>query len=1351
MGQTHSHFDSRLFRSSRRSSSLSSLPTSSYYGKRRDKLAIKVTKKTGTVMVDEGNHPDLTVVEIIELCNVLNAVPYCRFPRLWLRAKKIDDAGCEALMSFLQTNITMKKMNISYNHITDVGARFISEALSKNNTLLYLDLSENSIGSQGIKEIMRGISRKNCVLHTLVLSGNEISGGEGAKSIAKALMKNTSLTELFLGWTSLEDEGIQRIMTAMLSCEYSLKGLSLYNNYISEQGCVAIAEMLSYDTALTYLDLSDNPDIGREGMRKICDSLQNNIHLKRLNVSQINLDETDDIAEMLCHNNTLTELNLSQNRINDAGMDIISKSLETNKTLQTLNLLLNMVGDASAKGIATMLHENNSLKQLNLSGNKIREEGAEVFIKVLAKNTKVDICLVRNEGIPKNKHEVINVLSKRNQRLRDERGTRVGKVLPDVQLSVAVNNAQLGFNLNYSSLTHEQTITFERENSLVAQHKMKHNRRTRIAVVGHAGAGKTTLISHLLHQSITQTKPTEVVEVTEHQIHQIKVDIWDFGGHESYNSTHPIFLSGTENAFYLLVWNARTETWNTIQEWINLLSSLYSSRMGSEAKGVQVVLVATHLDEVRDREKEVREKLKHYKSEHSKHRVQIKEYFLVENKGNKRGIKELDEYIKEEMNNKQGEYHAEPRIYSKILKMIQNNAKGDNMSICDKSQVIETIDRQLRDKKQPGLVEEVIQYYHCLGIMLNFQPRNDSTSPIATTTIINLNQILIPDAGIMIKIIRSLINSQNRKVQNGIISTNDLAAQWKQLFGMSKCEVDKTKAVLLSLGLLFPLLKPGDVTVKFNVIPLRLNLSEPGDEYSEQELFLKQNNNNNNQNNSKILIRSIKTNEMIIDGIIGKCIAHLWEHVTVFWRAGAVFIKYDHNGEETIVRMWIAQQAKNTIQIVAKGKDRLEMICKVTDAVDLLLSENFNHYYQYSNCKALPSGETSFNDTITTPTNSMTVTIIQNQLRTKIIEYKSWCGECYKRGESHCWNRSAIDTRIINGKWKVSCDDCDSSDITVFDLGWKIGALYSAYLLNDKARHKSGLTRQDVLGNFKYFPMQDFATFEQMQRLLHLTQQNKLKMKDFTWLKRLGSGAEGIVYLCKYNSSNPNPNSNSNSSNPNKHFGGFLCAIKVSNSWGGNNNRHLLLAKLESEVSIQSTLSSSLLPGKLSNVSRILTYFVDELIPDLPDWDVETIKPRTLVQNIVMDVFDSNFLKFFTHSSSHLVKKHKNRPHHTTSHFQDFQDKNHFKIVILQILKSLEELGKAKIVHGDVKKENILISKSSMYAVLSDFGTAKNLKHTDFMWSTEDGWGSPSGIPPELRKFIEKNLQMEKNVTSGGF
>lgn len=77
-------------------------------------------------------------------------------------------------------------------------------------------------------------------------------------------------------------------------------------------------------------------------------------------------------------NETLEDLDLSPNSIDNDGVAAIAGALAANGSLRRLNLAANRVGDVGAAALAEMLRSNGALEELDLSSNEIEYDGAHV-------------------------------------------------------------------------------------------------------------------------------------------------------------------------------------------------------------------------------------------------------------------------------------------------------------------------------------------------------------------------------------------------------------------------------------------------------------------------------------------------------------------------------------------------------------------------------------------------------------------------------------------------------------------------------------------------------------------------------------------------------------------------------------------------------------------------------------------------------------------------------------------------------------------------------------------------------------------------------------------------------------
>jgi len=124
-----------------------------------------------------------------------------------------------------------------------------------------LDWNNRNVGADGAKEIAEALT-KNSSVTTIDLTRNEI-GADGAKAIAEALKKNSSVTEIYLNNNGIGYDGGMAIAKALAE-NSSVTSIDLSNNKIGADGAKLIAEALKKNSSVTHINLSGN-EIGDGG------------------------------------------------------------------------------------------------------------------------------------------------------------------------------------------------------------------------------------------------------------------------------------------------------------------------------------------------------------------------------------------------------------------------------------------------------------------------------------------------------------------------------------------------------------------------------------------------------------------------------------------------------------------------------------------------------------------------------------------------------------------------------------------------------------------------------------------------------------------------------------------------------------------------------------------------------------------------------------------------------------------------------------------------------------------------------------------------------------------------------
>ena len=283
---------------------------------------------------------------------------------LLLDNTEIGEPDCEALCELLKSSHSLQYLDIDQNNLSSESAASIITGLSHNSSLTTLYISNSHFSMANVDSLASDSVLKDhskCTLTVLILRDCHISS-EGAVKLAAALCKNTTLNDLDLSHNPIGEhvEGVTAV-AKMLVENKTLTELYLQDCHISSEGAVELAAALWKNSTLNDLNLDHNP-IGEhvEGMTAV--------------------------AKMLVENKTVTKLHLWDCHISSEGAVKLAAALCKNSTLKRLNLNHNPIGVKGASSMSDMLQHNTSLEYLHLRDDSVGEEGVHQLINSLKHN-----------------------------------------------------------------------------------------------------------------------------------------------------------------------------------------------------------------------------------------------------------------------------------------------------------------------------------------------------------------------------------------------------------------------------------------------------------------------------------------------------------------------------------------------------------------------------------------------------------------------------------------------------------------------------------------------------------------------------------------------------------------------------------------------------------------------------------------------------------------------------------------------------------------------------------------------------------------------------------------------------
>ncbi|RFP63081.1 MAG: GTPase [Limnothrix sp. CACIAM 69d] len=395
----------------------------------------------------------------------------------------------------------LTSLDLSNNQLTELPT-----AIAQLQNLTSLNLSDNQL-----TELPATIAQLQN-LTSLNLSDNQLT------ELPAAITQLQNLTELNLSNNQLTE------LPAAIAQLQNLTSLNLSNNQLTELP-TAIAQLQN----LKSFSLSDNQ---LSALPAAIAQLQNLTELS------LWVNRLSELPAAIAQLQNLTLLDLGSNQLSELPAAIAQ--------LQNLTLL-DLSGNQLSE-LPAVIAQLQNLTQLYLGGNQLSELPAA--IAQLQNLTELDLSYNQLRELPESIRELPRL----------EHLNLSGNPLP-IPPEILCRQEQLSENLwraDYES----QTILDFYFNS---HRDPKPLYEAKLLIIGEEGTGKTSLAKKLTDETC-QLEPkeesTEGIDVLPWEIDHLdgtpmRVNIWDFGGQEIYQSIHQFFL--TKRSLYFLVADDRTE------------------------------------------------------------------------------------------------------------------------------------------------------------------------------------------------------------------------------------------------------------------------------------------------------------------------------------------------------------------------------------------------------------------------------------------------------------------------------------------------------------------------------------------------------------------------------------------------------------------------------------------------------------------------------------------------------------------------------------------------------------------------------------------------------------------------
>ena len=263
---------------------------------------------------------------------------------------------------------------------------YLQEMLKTNTSLQYLQIGLNILSDLTAEHIAAWLVH-NHSLKELDISRNNITS-VGATSIFRALVSNTTLESLTISRNKLQSTPNSPSLPTS-SSNTSLPSppsqlLAQPTPALSTTHCqplspsptphdggvgAAMADMLSHNSTLTELNVSCC-GLTPQSCVSMFIALNHNSSLKKLDTTLATFDQaaSEALADMLSHNSTLTELGVSCYGLTPQSCVSMFIALKHNSSLKKLDISWTTFDQAASEALADMLSCNQSLTELYITG-----------------------------------------------------------------------------------------------------------------------------------------------------------------------------------------------------------------------------------------------------------------------------------------------------------------------------------------------------------------------------------------------------------------------------------------------------------------------------------------------------------------------------------------------------------------------------------------------------------------------------------------------------------------------------------------------------------------------------------------------------------------------------------------------------------------------------------------------------------------------------------------------------------------------------------------------------------------------------------------------------------------------
>jgi len=349
---------------------------------RPEEEALKALEIIGVAL----QHTDPTIIDISDNAFGKKGIHSLRtlignkknIEEFYINNNGLDTEALELIQELLlhETPTKLRIVNCINNLLRDGGGKAMAAVVAASPCLENLIVTATRIGPDGGTDMARALcTSATNRLQILDLSDNNFNK-EGRKLLAKALKDQPYLTSINLASTSLEDDGVIRIVNALSETAPDLEVLNLAANEATADTVEAIIECIKDKPSLRVLRLEDN-ELGSDGVKEIAAALStghDELEEVDFSVNEVDDEAARELVSVLLNKKNMKYLNLKENEISEEAQEEL-KELVAKDGREWVFILTEEDEELQKKKVAEEELQKKKVAEEELQKKKVAEEG----------------------------------------------------------------------------------------------------------------------------------------------------------------------------------------------------------------------------------------------------------------------------------------------------------------------------------------------------------------------------------------------------------------------------------------------------------------------------------------------------------------------------------------------------------------------------------------------------------------------------------------------------------------------------------------------------------------------------------------------------------------------------------------------------------------------------------------------------------------------------------------------------------------------------------------------------------------------------------------------------------------